>query len=129
VYGPERGSARPGRPVREPRSVTCTAVLFTQRVLREAGSNVEEHLRNVAKPSMTHIQAGQNLARMDYPGFHEQGLWSSSGVVEAGCKVAIGTRLKRAGMHWTVRGSNAIMALRCSTAGRRRMRFPTDTTP
>ena len=31
----------------------------------------------------------------------------------AGCKVAIGTRLKRAGMHWTVRGSNAIIALRC----------------
>jgi hypothetical protein len=34
--------------------------------------------------------------------------------VEAGCKVVIGTRLKRAGMHWTVRGANAIIALRCS---------------
>jgi hypothetical protein len=34
-------------------------------------------------------------------------------VVEAGCKVAIGTRLKRAGMHWTLRGANAIIALRC----------------
>jgi hypothetical protein len=31
-----------------------------------------------------------------------------------GCKVAIGTRLKRAGMHWTVRRFNAIIALRCS---------------
>ena len=28
-------------------------------------------------------------------------------------QVAIGTRLKRAGMHWTVRGANAITALRC----------------
>jgi hypothetical protein len=37
------------------------------------------------------------------------------GVVEAGCKVVIGTRLKRSGMHWTVRGANAIIALRCST--------------
>jgi hypothetical protein len=36
-----------------------------------------------------------------------------TGVVEAGCKVAIGTRLKRAGMHWTVAGANAIIALRC----------------
>jgi len=55
-----------------------------------------------------------NRHRMCYPRFHDQGLCTSSGVVEAGCKVAIGTRLKRAGMHWTVRGSNAIIALRCS---------------
>lgn len=55
-----------------------------------------------------------NRHRMRYPEFHAQGLCTSTGVVEAGCKVAIGTRLKRAGMHWTVRGSNAIIALRCS---------------
>ncbi len=54
-----------------------------------------------------------NRKRMRYPEFHAQGLCTSTGVVEAGCKVAIGTRLKRAGMHWTVRGSNAIIALRC----------------
>ena len=52
--------------------------------------------------------------RMRYPQFHAHGLCTSSGVVEAGCKLAIGTRLKRAGMHWTVTGSNAIIALRCS---------------
>jgi hypothetical protein len=28
--------------------------------------------------------------------------------------VAIGTRLKRAGMHWSVSGANAIIALRCA---------------
>jgi hypothetical protein len=50
---------------------------------------------------------------MRYPEFHQAGLCTSTGVVEAGCKVAIGTRLKRAGMHWTLRGSNAIIALRC----------------
>ena len=55
-----------------------------------------------------------NRARMRYPEFHAQGLCTSTGVVEAGCKVAIGTRLKRAGMHWTVHGSNAIIALRCA---------------
>ena len=54
-----------------------------------------------------------NRERMRYPEFHAQGLCTSTGVVEAGCKVAIGTRLKRAGMHWTVRGANAIIALRC----------------
>jgi hypothetical protein len=55
-----------------------------------------------------------NRHRMRYPQFHAQGLCTSTGVVEAGCKVAIGTRLKRAGMHWTVQGSNAIIALRCT---------------
>jgi len=55
-----------------------------------------------------------NRERMRYPEFHAQGLCTSSGVVEAGCKVAIGTRLKRAGMHWTKQGSNAIIALRCT---------------
>ena len=55
-----------------------------------------------------------NRARMRYRDFHVQGLCTSTGVVEAGCKVAIGTRLKRAGMHWTIPGANAIIALRCS---------------
>jgi len=54
-----------------------------------------------------------NRRRMRYPTFRAQGLCTSTAVVEAGCKVAIGTRLKRAGMHWTVRGANAIIALRC----------------
>jgi hypothetical protein len=55
----------------------------------------------------------RNRERMRYPQFRAQGLCVSSGVVEAGCKVAIGTRLKRAGMHWTVAGADAIIALRC----------------
>ena len=52
-------------------------------------------------------------ARMRDPAFRAQSLCVSSGVVEAGCKVAIGTRLKRTGMHWTVAGADAIIALRC----------------
>src|SRR5260370_9300870 len=55
-----------------------------------------------------------NRHRMRYPQFHTPSWCTSTGVVEAGCKVAIGTRLKRAGMHWTVQGSNAIIALRCA---------------
>ena len=50
---------------------------------------------------------------MRYPEFRAAGLCTSTGVVEAGCKVAIGTRCKRAGMHWTVAGVDAIIALRC----------------
>jgi hypothetical protein len=55
----------------------------------------------------------RNQRRMCYPEFRAQGLCVSSGVVEAGCKLAIGTRLKRAGMHGTVAGADAIIALRC----------------
>jgi hypothetical protein len=56
-----------------------------------------------------------NRDRMRYPQFRAAGLCTSTGVVEAGCKVAIGTRLKRTGMHWTVAGADAIIALRCCT--------------
>ena len=56
----------------------------------------------------------RNRARMRYPKFHAQGLCTSTGVLETGCKVVVGTRLKRTGMHWTVKGANAIIALRCS---------------
>jgi hypothetical protein len=37
-----------------------------------------------------------------------------TGVIEAGCKTVIGSRCKQSGMFWTVRGANAILALRCS---------------
>jgi hypothetical protein len=50
---------------------------------------------------------------MRYSKFHEQGLCTSTGVLEAGCKVVIGTRLKLTGAHWTISGANAIIALRC----------------
>ncbi len=56
----------------------------------------------------------RNRRRMRYPKFHAEGLCTSTGVLEAGCKVVIGTRLKRAGMHWSVSGANAIIALRCA---------------
>ena len=53
-----------------------------------------------------------NQERMRYLKFRRQGLFVGSGVIEAGCKTIIG-RLKRSGMFWTVRGANAIIALRC----------------
>lgn len=56
----------------------------------------------------------RNRERMRYPEFRAAGFCASTGVVEAGCKLAIGTRCKRAGMHWTVAGADAIIALRCS---------------
>lgn len=55
----------------------------------------------------------RNAGRMRYPDFRSQHLFIGSGVIEAGCKTVIGSRLKQSGMFWTVRGANAIIALRC----------------
>jgi hypothetical protein len=55
----------------------------------------------------------RNAERMRYPKFRRQHLFVGSGVIEAGCKTVIASRLKQSGMFWTVRGANAIIALRC----------------
>ncbi|MGH9451636.1 MAG: ISKra4 family transposase [Terriglobia bacterium] len=55
----------------------------------------------------------RNAERMRYPRFRRQHLFVGSGVIEAGCKTVIASRLKRSGMFWTLRGANAILALRC----------------
>lgn len=52
--------------------------------------------------------------QMRYKYFRSLGLFVGSGVIEAGCKVVVGQRLKQSGMRWTVRGSNAIISLRRS---------------
>jgi len=62
------------------------------------------------------IEAGyfeSNTRRMRYPQFRSQHLFVGTGVIEAGCKALIGSRCKQSGMFWTVRGANAILALRC----------------
>ena len=56
----------------------------------------------------------KNRERLRYPYFRKMGLCTSSGIVESGCRHVIGARVKQSGMHWTVRGANAIIALRCS---------------
>ncbi len=55
----------------------------------------------------------RNAERMRYPKFRSEHLFVGSGVIEAGCKTVIGSRLKQSGMFWSVRGANAIIALRC----------------
>lgn len=54
-----------------------------------------------------------NAPQMRYAQYREQKFFVGSGVVEAGCRTVIGQRLKQSGMRWSVRGANAIIALRC----------------
>ena len=60
-----------------------------------------------------------NRNRMAYPVFRARGLCVTTGVVEGACKSVVGNRLKRGGMHWTVAGANAIIALRCAIKSNR----------
>lgn len=82
--------------------------------LRAIVHALRPHVASSAEATKCALYIFHNRARMRYPKFHAQGFCTSTGVLEAGCKVVIGTRLKRAGMHWTVHGANAIIALRCS---------------
>jgi hypothetical protein len=54
-----------------------------------------------------------NAPQMRYAQYREKKFFVGSGVVEAGCRTVIGERLKQSGMRWSVRGANAIIALRC----------------
>ena len=89
------------------------------------GGRIEALVRDLRSLSPAHPEAAEgarreadyfaaNAERMRYPAFRRQHLFVGSGVVEAGCKTIIGSRLKRSGMFWTVRGANAIIALRCN---------------
>jgi len=61
----------------------------------------------------------KNKGRMRYADFRKRGLFVGSGVLEAGCRTVVGQRLKQSGMHWTVRGANNIIALRCNIMSNR----------
>ena len=82
-------------------------LVLALRSIRTTNPEVAEKLRTEADYFET------NAKRMRYPKFRAQHLFVGSGVIEAGCKTVIGARLKQSGMFWTVRGANAILALRC----------------
>ena len=89
------------------------ALVKTLRAMVSANEELARLVRNEAE------YFARNAPRMRYPAFRLQGLLIGSGVIEAACKTVIATRLKRSGMFWTLRGANAILALRCSRLSRR----------
>ena len=60
-----------------------------------------------------------NAHRMHYAWYRSLGLFTGSGVVEAGCRSVIGQRLKLSGMRWTEGGATGILTLRCQEASDR----------
>jgi hypothetical protein len=55
-----------------------------------------------------------NMERMDYGVFSACGIFVGSGVIEAGCKVIVGNRMKNAGMHWSKDHAEKMISLRCA---------------
>lgn len=82
-------------------------LVLALRSLASSNADVREKIRTEAD------YFEHNAERMRYPKFRRQHLFVGSGVIEAGCKTVIGSRLKQSGMFWTRRGANAIIALRC----------------
>jgi hypothetical protein len=78
------------------------------RAIKSSNPEVAEKIRTEAD------YFERNAERMRYPQFRRQHLFVGSGVIEAGCKTVVASRLKRSGMFWTIRGANSILALRCA---------------
>ncbi len=73
------------------------ALVKILRDLHPANAELAKIVRNEAD----YFQ--RNAEHMRYPDFRAQHLFVGSGVIEAGCKTVIGSRLKHSGMFWTVR--------------------------
>ncbi|HLG99605.1 MAG TPA: ISKra4 family transposase [Bryobacteraceae bacterium] len=82
-------------------------LVLSLRSTKSTNTEVTEKIRTEAD------YFARNAERMRYPKFRRLHLFIGSGVIEAGCKTVIGSRLKQSGMFWTIRGANAIIALRC----------------
>ena len=108
VYGPTSAQAKQWAAARSEKldEGDVEAVVTSMKRLRPRQSNVREEVRKAVDYFQT------NKERMRYTKFRSQGLFVGSGVVEAGCKTVVGSRLKQSGMFWTVRGANSIIALR-----------------
>jgi len=81
---------------------------------------LDQHVQASKEAKKCRAYFWRNRLRMRYPEFRAAGLCVSTGVVEAACRTVVGERLKCSGMHWTVRGANAIAALRCSRLSQQR---------
>jgi hypothetical protein len=109
LYGPGTPRAKAWADLRivELDAGNVETVISSMNRLRPSTTAQQDELRR----SVAYFQT--NAHRMRYADFRQQGLFVGSGVIEAGCKTIAGRRLKQSGMRWTVRGANAIVALRC----------------
>ena len=68
--------------------------------------------RKLAQLQVSYLE--RNRSKMLYQTFRTAGYFIGSGVVEAGCKVVVGQRLKQSGMLWSRNGAQHLLAIRCA---------------
>ena len=85
---------------------------------------------DLVKPAATEVgYFTGNHHRMQYADFHANGYYIGSGPVESACNTIVKQRAKRAGMHWTIRGLDPVLALRTlHQSGRDQILWPTPQT-
>ena len=84
-----------------------------RRLLRQVGKQLPASAPSKKTMLKQLCYFENNAPQMRYAEYREKNFFVGSGVVEAGCRTVIGERLKLSGMRWSVRGANAIIALRC----------------
>ena len=72
----------------------------------------EAGARKLAQVQVNYFE--RNRSKMLYRTFRSAGYFIGSGVVEAGCKVVVGQRLKQSGMLWSRKGAEHLLAIRCA---------------
>lgn len=82
------------------------------RGLREMGT--KRHLNGVKKKALRELcnYLDKNCSRMRYDAYLAAGYPIASGVIEGACRHLVKDRMERAGMHWTVKGAQAMLDLR-----------------
>lgn len=84
------------------------------QVIQQANENLPAKTadRKAAKREINYLE--RNRSKMLYQTFLKAGYFIGSGVVEAGCKVVVGQRLKQSGMLWSRKGAEHLLAVRCA---------------
>ena len=105
LRGPEAKSPKAWRDLLEAGDIS--------RLVRKAGQQLPSSDKSKKSMLKQLRYFERNALQMRYAEFRENKFFVGSGVIEAGCRTVIGERLKQSGMRWSVRGANAIIALRC----------------
>jgi hypothetical protein len=82
------------------------------QVIAEAETDLPTQGRKLAQKQIAYFE--RNRSRMQYQTFRQAGYFIGSGVVEAGCKVVVGQRLKQSGMLWSLKGASHLLTVRCA---------------
>ncbi len=92
-----------------------------KKLISEARRLLNEHpewselRREEIESKISYLES--HSCRTNYGEYQAQGYFIGSGVIEAGCKTVVGSRLKQSGMFWSKSGAENILSMRCLYLG------------